>query len=96
MAAGWDHVEEARARLADERGTIFQEAPLGVALCYPSPYAVAMSSLGFQTIYREICRHPGAVAERVKFSTWLVFVAVWVTVVYAPLAHMEWISELRK
>ena len=32
----------------------------------------------------------GAVAERVKFSTWLVFVAVWVTVVYAPLAHMEW------
>ena len=64
MAAGWDHVEEARARLADERGTIFQEAPLGVALCYPSPYAVAMSSLGFQTIYREICRHPGAVAER--------------------------------
>lgn len=64
MGAAWDHVEEARARLADERGTIFQEAPLSVALCYPSPYPVAMSSLGFQTIYREICRHPGAVAER--------------------------------
>ena len=64
MGADWNHVEEVRARLADERGTIFQEAPLSVALCYPSPYRVAMSSLGFQTIYREICRHPGAVAER--------------------------------
>ncbi|MDR0965152.1 MAG: B12-binding domain-containing radical SAM protein [Myxococcales bacterium] len=61
---GWGHIEQARARLSEERGTIFQEAPLSVALCYPSPYAVAMSSLGFQTIYREICRHPGAVAER--------------------------------
>lgn len=64
MATGFHHVEAVRARLADERGTIFQEAPLSVALCYPSPYPVAMSSLGFQAIYREICRHPGAVAER--------------------------------
>ena len=64
MGSGWSHIEVAKARLAEERGTIFQEAPLSVALCYPSPYAVAMSSLGFQTIYREVCRHPGAVAER--------------------------------
>ncbi len=39
-------------------------APLRVALCYPSPYHVGMSSLGFQTIYREIHAHPGATAER--------------------------------
>jgi len=32
----------------------------------------------------------GAIAERVKFGTWLVFVAVWVTVAYFPLAHMVW------
>ena len=43
---------------------MFKQAPLRVALCYPSPYFVAMSSLGFQTIYREMNLHPGAVAER--------------------------------
>ena len=37
---------------------------LRVALCHPTAYGVAMSSLGFQTIYREIHRHPGAAAER--------------------------------
>ncbi|RAV14482.1 ammonium transporter [Mycolicibacterium sp. GF69] len=32
----------------------------------------------------------GAVAERMKFGTWLVFGGIWVTVVYFPLAHMVW------
>ncbi|NMN99714.1 ammonium transporter [Gordonia sp. TBRC 11910] len=32
----------------------------------------------------------GAIAERVKFSTWLVFTVLWATVVYFPLAHMVW------
>ena len=32
----------------------------------------------------------GAVADRVKFGTWLVFAAVWATVVYFPIAHMVW------
>ncbi|MGL4306244.1 MAG: ammonium transporter [Mycobacteriaceae bacterium] len=32
----------------------------------------------------------GAVAERVKFGTWLAFSAIWATVVYFPLAHMVW------
>jgi radical SAM superfamily enzyme YgiQ (UPF0313 family) len=51
-------------RLADERGTIFAQAELAIALCYPSPYHVAMSSLGFQTIYRELNALPGVAAER--------------------------------
>ncbi len=51
-------------RLADERGTIYAHAELPIALCYPSPYHVGMSSLGFQTIYRELCALPGVVAER--------------------------------
>ena len=29
----------------------------------------------------------GAIADRAKFSTWCVFVAIWVTVVYFPVAH---------
>lgn len=32
----------------------------------------------------------GAVAERVKFSTWVVFTVVFTVVVYLPLAHMVW------
>jgi Amt family ammonium transporter len=32
----------------------------------------------------------GAIAERMKFSAILVFVALWMIVVYFPLAHMVW------
>jgi radical SAM superfamily enzyme YgiQ (UPF0313 family) len=60
----WSHIEALRACLADERGTLFKQAPLRVALCYPSTYHVGMSSLGFQAIYREIHSHSGAAAER--------------------------------
>src|SRR5262249_32669133 len=58
--------QETRRRLLEaEQGTLYAAAPLRVALCYPSPYHVGMSSLGFQTIYREVHEHPGASAERV-------------------------------
>jgi radical SAM superfamily enzyme YgiQ (UPF0313 family) len=56
--------DEVSRRLAAEHGTLFKEAALKVALCYPGSYAVGMSSLGFQTIYREIHLHPDATAER--------------------------------
>ncbi len=32
----------------------------------------------------------GSVIERMKFSTWLVFVAIWTIAVYAPITHMVW------
>jgi ammonium transporter, Amt family len=32
----------------------------------------------------------GAVAERIRFSAYVVFTILWVTVVYFPLAHMVW------
>lgn len=41
------------------------DAPLEVALAYPSPYHVGMSSLGFQAIYQAFHAHPEASAERV-------------------------------
>jgi hypothetical protein len=53
-----------RTRLAAEIGTLRKEAPERVALCYPSPYRAGMSSLGFQTIYREIHGHPRRAADR--------------------------------
>lgn len=55
---------EIRTRLEDEIGTIRKDAPDKVALLYPSPYHVAMSSLGFQTMYREINAVAGRAAER--------------------------------
>jgi radical SAM superfamily enzyme YgiQ (UPF0313 family) len=51
-------------RLADEVGTLHKQADLAFALVYPSPYHVGMSSLGFQTIYRELNALPGVAAER--------------------------------
>ena len=57
---GWDLLSRIRARVAEEAGTLRKQAPLRVALCYPSTYSVGMSSLGFQTIYREVHLHPGA------------------------------------
>lgn len=32
----------------------------------------------------------GSVIERMKFSTWLIFVALWTVAVYAPITHMVW------
>jgi Amt family ammonium transporter len=35
----------------------------------------------------------GAIAERMKFSVWVVFITIWLLVVYCPIAHMVWGSE---
>jgi radical SAM superfamily enzyme YgiQ (UPF0313 family) len=64
MDSRWAQVGAVRTRLSDEQGTLHKDAPLRIALCYPSPYHVGMSSLGFQTLYREIHAHTGAAAER--------------------------------
>ena len=32
----------------------------------------------------------GSVVERLKFSSWIVFTVLWVTFVYAPVAHWVW------
>jgi hypothetical protein len=45
--------------MADEHGTLHNDAPDKVALLYPSPYHAGMSSLGFQTMYREVDRVSG-------------------------------------
>jgi radical SAM superfamily enzyme YgiQ (UPF0313 family) len=61
MSAFWSVRE---ARLRGEIGTLHKQADLTFALCYPSPYFVGMSSLGFQTIYRELHALSGVSAER--------------------------------
>jgi len=32
----------------------------------------------------------GSIIGRTKYSTWLIFTAIWTLVVYAPIAHMVW------
>jgi radical SAM superfamily enzyme YgiQ (UPF0313 family) len=56
--------ERIRRRMADERGRIAKQAPFTVGLCYPSPYRVGMSSLGYQRIYRALMEAPGLACER--------------------------------
>ncbi|HSK00486.1 MAG TPA: radical SAM protein, partial [Kofleriaceae bacterium] len=53
-----------RALLAAERGTLWKEAETRIALVYPSPYRAAMSSLGYQQIYRVLHGLPGFAADR--------------------------------
>jgi radical SAM superfamily enzyme YgiQ (UPF0313 family) len=50
--------------LAAERGTLFKEAETRIALVYPSPYRAAMSSLGYQQIYRTLHAMPNVAADR--------------------------------
>ena len=57
--------ERIRARLTDEVGRLDKQAPFTIALTYPSPYGAAMSSLGYQRIYRAIMESPGLACERV-------------------------------
>src|SRR5260370_41682532 len=64
MQSRWALLESIRARLVDEQGTLRKQAAARIALCSPVPYHVGMSSLGFQTIYREIHAHAAATAER--------------------------------
>ena len=48
--------------------------------------------VGFQLTFAVITAAliSGAVADRLKFSAWLMFLPLWVTLSYFPLAHMVW------
>jgi len=59
--------EKARAYLESEKGTIFRQGRMQIALCYPSPYSVAHASLGYQVIYRAFNQRPDFVCERAVY-----------------------------
>jgi Amt family ammonium transporter len=61
----------------------------------PSAYANTIPHLGFaafQGMFAVVTAAiiAGAFAERIKFPAFLLFTALWVTFVYAPLAHWVW------
>jgi len=63
----WSLKKKAHALLAAEQGTIRKDwgGKIAFALVYPNAYAVGMSNLGFQTIYRHLNALPDVVCERV-------------------------------
>jgi radical SAM family uncharacterized protein len=63
----WRLKKKAQALLAAEQGTVRKDwgGKVSVALVYPNTYAVGMSNLGFQTIYRHLNELPDVVCERV-------------------------------
>src|SRR3972149_2522431 len=63
----WTLRKKAQALLADEQGTVRKDwgGKVAIALVYPNTYAVGMSNLGFQTIYRHLNAIPDVVCERV-------------------------------
>ncbi len=54
----------------------------------PASYITVAFQLTFAVITAALIS--GAIADRVKFSAWMVFVPIWVTLSYFPLAHMVW------
>src|SRR6266567_3421900 len=63
----WGLKKKSQALLAQEQGTVIKDwgGKISVALVYPNTYAVGMSNLGFQTIYRHLNAIPDVVCERV-------------------------------
>lgn len=59
--------EHARAYIEAEKGTILKQGKFQVALCYPNRYAVAMSSLGYQVVYRLFNERPDFACERAVY-----------------------------
>ncbi|WP_438291440.1 ammonium transporter [Streptomyces sp. HUAS TT7] len=54
-------------------------------------YVFAVFQLMFAVITPALIS--GALADRVKFTAWSLFTALWVTVVYFPVAHWVWASD---
>ncbi len=67
----------------------------GVSATDPGPYADNMphqAFMMFQGMFAIITPAlvTGAFAERMKFSSYVLFITLWVTIVYAPVAHWVW------
>jgi Amt family ammonium transporter len=70
----------------------------GVSATEPGPYADNIphqAYMIFQAMFAIITPAliTGAFAERMKFSAYVLFIVLWVTVVYAPVAHWVWANN---
>ena len=53
----------------------------------------AMAFVAFQAVFAiiTVALISGAIADRAKFGTWMIFAGIWATVVYFPVAH--WVFD---
>jgi Amt family ammonium transporter len=53
----------------------------------------AMAFVAFQAVFAilTVALISGAIADRAKFSTWMIFVGIWASLVYFPIAH--WVFD---
>ncbi len=53
-------------------------------------------TVGFQVTFAiiTVALISGAIADRVRFGAWILFLALWVTIVYFPLAHQVWFGGI--
>ncbi|QIX26206.1 ammonium transporter [Nocardioides sp. JQ2195] len=63
-------------------------ALFGLTRIDPAAYLTVAFQLTFAVITAALIS--GAIADRVKFSAWMVFIPIWVTLAYFPLAHQVW------
>lgn len=59
-----------------------------ITLPYPNTLAFAIFQMMFAIIAPALIT--GAIAERMKFSSLVLFITLWSVIVYYPLAHMVW------
>jgi len=59
---------------------------------HPSTTVPEFIYCGFQLTFAAItvALASGSIIERLKFSAWLVIVPLWITLIYAPIAHWVW------
>ena len=70
MGNKWPIAARLKQVLEKEQGAVFKDwgGKLAVALAYPNYYYLAMSSLGFQTVYNLLNQAPDVVCERVFYG----------------------------
>ena len=72
-------------------GNPFQHFGLGDLLSEEDVFGTlpALAFVAFQAVFAiiTVALISGAIADRAKFSTWLVFTVIWATLVYFPVAH---------
>jgi Amt family ammonium transporter len=65
----------------------------GLMTDVPDATYPVMAFVAFQVVFAIITAAliSGAIADRAKFSTWLIFIVIWITVDYFPIAH--WVFD---
>ena len=82
------------ANIAGGSGSFFGNpfSDVGLQDVFASADPVAIVSAGFGATFAiiTVALISGSIADRAKFSAWLVFAGVWALLVYSPVAHWVW------